>query len=1087
MNTPESEFDVGAWLDAQGLGVYREVFAANHIDRAILATLSVEDLRDLGVASFGHRRRLRDAIGKLTGNNAAVTPAVDVTATPAEAAAPHAERRQLTVMFCDLVGSTTFAANMDPEDWREHVTAYRSCLSGVVQRYKGFIAQLLGDGLLVYFGYPHAQETDAERAVRAGLAMVREVAALPPVAAQTRLQVRIGIASGLVVVGDPAEAGLTRDIGVIGETPNLAARLQSLAEPGSVVISSGTHRLLGDTFSYTDLGEQMLKGFAMPVHILRVDGERAVSSRFAALHAIRDELPLMDREGEVTRLLDRLAIASSGQGQVVVVTGEAGIGKSRLVDELHGRLDPANRRRLILQCLPDLAQTPLHPFISQLEYVSGMRAGDTLEARRRKLQEWLVKLDGYTEEWLPITARLLRLEETGDDPLKRFSPADVRVRTMRALNAIVEALTSRYAFVVIEDIQWADPSTLELLERIVHGLPSEPSLLIVTQRGKELHPWCGASHVTLMHLERLQPRESRRLAQSAAGTQPISEAQLSAIVERSDGVPVYVIELTRALTTAGVAAADGKGSERNAADALAVPHALSEVLLARLDDLNHGREIAQVAAVIGREFLLDLLTAIAERAPDEVRVAVEQLIAAGILTRRHNVFGRAASFSQTLVRDAAYQLLLKRERMAMHRRVADTIAAEFPEMAQAMPQRLAHHYQHAGDAAAALDWWERAGDDAAKRSANQEALAYYDSALDCCARLDAGRARDEREMELRLHRVGPMIAVRGYGSGEVLREVDLAFDLCAQLQAKHRIVPALAAKWLAHLGGADMQATYALAVKISEAALDGSEVDRLLACRFLGSSLMFRGEFDGALAQLNRFQSSYDAEQHDAELAKVGATSHPATVKLCLAEIHAIKGENDRAGAWQRAALEAAEATGHIQTQCQTLAFAGGFLAALMHDAQALRAHGGKLKRLATRYDMPLWRPLADLLAGLADIRIGAAESGFALAREAIRKLIGSNTYLLSTWCIVYAEACEEAGFTGEGLEVLTAVEHRVAAGERWMAAEFLRLHARLSRRAGEPFEKVLAATREAVAVASSQGATLFLERSRADLAALAA
>jgi class 3 adenylate cyclase len=545
--------------------------------------------------------------GKLIGE--AITPAPP-TASPAPRA-DGAERRQVTVMFCDLVGSTALASRLDPEDMREVLGAFHKCVAETIGRYDGFVARYMGDGVLVYFGYPQAHEDDAERAVRAGLAQIEAVRHLKT---PEPLQIRIGVGTGLVVVGDLPGAGEAQERGIVGETPNLAARLQALAKPNTIVIGPRTRRLLGNLFEYRDLGAVELKGFAEPVQVYQVLRPSPVASRFEALHPA-ELTPLVGREEEIELLLRRWQRAKTGDGQVVLLSGEAGIGKSRITTALEEKLQTEPHTRLRYFCSPYHMESVLHPTISQLEHAAGFKREDSSAAKFDKLAALLVRT-AATQEEVALLAELLSLPVANTaTALHHLSPQQKKERTFSTLAGQLEILARQAPVVMLfEDAHWADPSSRELLDRIVERVARLPAVLVITFRPEYQPPWTGAPHVTLLTLNRLGRREGAALVESITGNDALPAAIVSEIVERTDGVPLFVEELTKAVLEAGA-------DEANAARmlsavpglSLAVPATLHASLLARLDRLGAAaKQVAQIGAAIGREFSYELLAAVAQ-------------------------------------------------------------------------------------------------------------------------------------------------------------------------------------------------------------------------------------------------------------------------------------------------------------------------------------------------------------------------------------------------------------------------------------------------------------------------------------------
>ena len=759
---------IADWLNKLGMSEYTQRFAENDIDSTILCDLTDQDLEKIGVASLGHRRKLLHAIADLKDAKKS-EPGVAVAA--AAPAAPHpqdaAERRQVTVMFSDLVGSTALSARMDPEDLREVISAYQKCVAEAVKRFGGFVAKYMGDGVLVYFGYPQAHEHDAERAVRAGLELIAAVAELKT---PTPLQTRVGIATGLVVVGDLIGSGEAQERGIVGETPNLAARLQGIAEPNMVVIAEGTRRLLGNLFELQDLGAKDLKGIAGPVRAWAALRASSAEGRFEAMHAT-GLTALVGREEELELLLRRWSKAKTGEGQVVLLSGEAGIGKSRLTAALLERLASEPHTRLRYFCSPQHTDSAFYPIIGQIERAAGLAHEDTPQARLDKLDAMLVQTSTSKQD-AALFAEMLSLPNDGRFPALDLAPEQRRQKTLEALTSQLAELARRQPVLMIfEDAHWTDPTSLEAFGRTVDRIKALPVLLIVTFRPDFNAPWAGQSHVTSLALNRLGEREAAAIIAQLVGNKELPADVSAEIVERTDGIPLFVEEMTKA-----VLEAESEGEARRTvaavpSPALAVPASLHASLMARLDRLGPAKEVAQIGSAIGREFSHALLAAVVRKPEAELGSALERLIAAGLLFRQGVPPHASYLFKHALVQDAAHGTLLRKPRHALHARIAETLESQFAEIAETQPELLAHHCAEAGLNEKAVGYLLKAGQQAYVRSAMTEAVAQFQKGLDLLPSLPDDRGRQQHEIDLQIgigHGVASQQRVFGANCGRGL-------------------------------------------------------------------------------------------------------------------------------------------------------------------------------------------------------------------------------------------------------------------------------------------------------------------------------
>ena len=684
--------DVVVWLRGLGLGKYEAIFRENEIDEAVLPSLTHENLKELGVTALGHRLKLLDAIAALRTETTAKAPPSEAALTAHKPAHDTAERRQVTVMFSDLVGSTALSARMDPEDLREVISAYQKCVAETVGRFGGYVAKYMGDGVLVYFGYPQAHEDDAERAVRAGLELIAAVSALK---APVSLQTRVGIATGLVVVGDLIGSGEAQERGIIGETPNLAGRLQGIAEPNMVVIAEGTRKLLGNLFELKDLGPSDLRGIAGPVRAFAALRPGAIESRFEALHG-SGLTALVGREEELELLLRRWSRAKTGEGQVVLLSGEAGIGKSRLTAALMEGIANEPHTHLRYFCSPQHTDSALYPIIGQMERAAGFVFDDAPEAKLGKLDAVLAQTSTSKQD-AALLANMLSLPNDGRYPALDLAPEQRRQRTLQALVSQMEALAGQSPVLMIfEDAHWSDPTSLEVIGRIVDQIATLRVLLLVTFRPEFTTPWIGQPRVTAVTLSRLPKRCIDAMIDGVIGNKLLPASIRQDIIKRTDGIPLFIEEMTKAVLEADSEDAALRTAAAIPPPILAVPASLQASLMARLDRLGPAKEIAQTAAAIGREFSHALLAAVVRKPEAELQAALNRLAAAGLLFRQGIPPHTTYLFKHALVQDAAYGTLLRESRRSLHRRITAALESQFPEIVESQPELLARHAPRRG-------------------------------------------------------------------------------------------------------------------------------------------------------------------------------------------------------------------------------------------------------------------------------------------------------------------------------------------------------------------------------------------------------
>lgn len=831
--------DIADWLRGLGLQSYEQAFRSHAVDMDVVPLLTADDLKEIGVTAVGHRRRILDAIKLLQRG-------------PGEhVARGSAERRQLTLAFVDLVGSTELSARLDPEELGETLQSFRDLVAGEIVRFEGHVAKFLGDGVLAYFGWPRASEDAAERAIRAGLAITKALADMAGRSGEF-LSARVGIATGLVVVGDLIGAGPTREE-VAGDTPNLAARLQQVAQPNGVVIGESTRRLVGSLFELAGPDIHRLKGFAEPVTAWRVVGEGGADNRFEALHGLQ-LTPLVGRSEELEAILSGWGRAKQGEGQVALICGEAGIGKSRLVHALREALKDEPILWIGYDCSPQHSSSALHPFIAQIERAAQFAPGDTRERRLKLLDSYLREGVGdVSSDEVALFADLLGLSNGASDP--DLSPEQRKARVFQSFLGRLEGMAKRGSLlIVLEDAHWLDPTSGELFAQMVQRLRFLPGFLAVTSRPEFSPDWSGLPHVTSVRLERLPPLQAKSLIERVAKGKTVPPAVLDRLLERTEGVPLFAEELTRAVLETGLLRDCGdRYMLSGPLPSLAIPATLQDSLMARLDRLAPVKEIAQIGACIGREFGHQLLAAVAPLPERDLTAALDRLANAGIIFRRGAASAATYVFKHALVRDAAYESLLKRRRQELHEQIATALLEQFPQLIEAQPELVARHLGEAGLREKAVPYWLQAGRRAAARSANVEAIAHLNAGMDSLQALPPGEPRSRLELSLQLALGGPLLAIRGFASNEVEAAYQRASELSRELRSAGELFVALRGLGFVYHVRANLREATALADETVALAEQSGEPGLLTEGYHLAGALTFHlGRFQTARRWLDR-------------------------------------------------------------------------------------------------------------------------------------------------------------------------------------------------------------------------------------------
>jgi class 3 adenylate cyclase/tetratricopeptide (TPR) repeat protein/sulfur carrier protein ThiS len=1070
---------IAEWLASLGLSEYAQRFAENYVDASVLPDLTDQDLADLGVP-LGHRRKILRAIAELDG------------AAPAEVATEpvlrdEAERRHLTVMFCELAGSAALSARLDPEEMWRVIGSYHACIGEVVDRHHGMIARYMDDGVLAYFGYPRAQEDDAEQAVRAALALVDAVANLET-NVDAALQVRIGIATGTVVVSELLVDETPAEQAVVGETPNLAARLQTLAEAGTVLICPQTHRLTGGHFDYRDLGALALKGWAEPVQVWQVLGPSGVESRFEAMHKTKLQ-PLFGREEEIELLLRRWRHATQGEGRVVLLTGEPGIGKSHIALALGERLQGEPHIALRYFCSAHHTNSALFPFIGQIERAGGFERSDSVTEKLSKLDA-LVAQSTIDPERVAVLANLLALPASDHFRLQELSPQKRKEKTFAALLAQLDGLAARRpVFMIFEDIHWIDPTSLELLAATVEHVPQLRVLLLITTRSEFTPPWPSYPHTTTIPLTRLDRRAGAALVERVTSGKKLPKEVTDEILARTDGVPLFIEELTKTVLESGLLQErDGQYVLERPLPPLAIPTTLHASLMARLDRLAPVREVAQIGAVAGREFHYELLHAVARMPREKLEEALGQLVRSELIFRRGESPHAVYTFKHTLVRDAAYASLLKSRRAHLHAAIANALEQQFPDIAQTQPETLAHHLTEAGLIEKAIGYWLPAGKNAAQRSANLEAIAHLQRGIELTGRLplDAGRDRSELDFQLVL---GPcLIATHGPAASTAVATFTRARELCERLGEPPEYLQVMF--WLATVNvvrGELPQALEAVDGMPSAAETRGNRGALLNVIRGRAMILMFMGRIVEAREQLERAVEMFGTSEEADRLAARAAGQDAGVAMLVLkAWVFWLLGQVDEAVAYMAAALERADAVQHAHTYAYAWYYAS-VLHALRGEPAIAQGYAERCLAISEQHGFRQWLGLAHAIRGICAAVLNASAGRLDEVTTALDQYQRAGYQLGVTAQFVLL--CPALLLRNEPEAALELIDHGLSIvsrnSERFFEAELYRLKARALLVRGAPNAEVESLLDQALQTARSQQARSLELRAATDLAML--
>ena len=1014
---------IADFLKSIGMAEYAAGLSDSDMDVFALRRLNEHDLERLGIPPADRNRLLR-AIAGLSPDPA---PAASAEKSPDGGV----ERRHVTILFADLVGSTEISTRLDPEALHEIMSRYQKKCARAIEQH-GMVARYLGDGVLAYFGYPIADEHDAEHAVDAGLTLVEFVGQVHDDKGRP-LQARVGIASGLVLIGDLHAAGAPHDHDVVGETPNLAARLQANAEPNAVIISGETRRLVGELFECAAVAAQPLKGFATPMESWRVVKRSEIVDRFRALRSA--DTRLVGREQETDLMVGGWDSAKAGNGRVLLITGEPGIGKSRLVESLLSRLEGKQHLRVRYFCAPDRKDSPFYPVIAQLERAAGITRESTADQKLEKLEAMLGQATADLGETVPLIAELLSIPTEGRYPPLELTPQKRREKTLRTLLAQLEGLAHQTILCVVEDVHWIDATSLEYLSMVVDRAPKLPLLLLVTFRPEFAPPWVNQPHVTQINLDRLPRERSAELIADLTRGKALPGATVTQIIERTDGIPLFIEELTKVLIERG-----GANLARE------IPATLRDMLTARLDRMGGAKEVAQIASVIGNEFSARLLSDVAPITEERLNVELKKLVDAELLFEHGDSVSTNFRFKHALIQDAAYQSLVRGRRQDYHRKIAETLRERYSDVVERQPEILAHHYAGADLREAAVPYLKAAAEKSMRRSANPEAIAHLTKAQELLEALPEGPERLQQELALQLALGTPLIATKGFASPEVGKVYARAREICELAGQAPQLFPVRWGLWVFYTARAEHRTAHQLAEQCRAMGNAANDPDLLmLAHHAAGVTLSALGQHSAALRELRKAIAIHDPDRHASTAFAYGQDFGVAC--RCQAAFSLwFLGYPDQASRLNEEAVALAERLNHPYSQAAALNYSA-WVDQLRGDSAAAQKHAENAIAISMKHDFVFWLLTGMILRGWALAASDLVEEGMAQMLQALAGYEQTGAGILRPYYLaLLADVYRAAGKPAEALQRLKEAEAAVQANdERWWEAELYRLKGELT------------------------------------------
>ena len=1077
--------NIATALQALGLEQYVEAFRAADVDLDVLRLLTEDDLREIGL-SLGHRRKLLAAIaeGRLAPPPAPMA-VTDQLRPPKPGHTGEQERRQVTVMLCDLVGSTELTQRLDPEEMGRIIRQFQDSTAGAISRFDGFVDRFMGDAVLAFFGYPRAHEDAAERAVRAALAIVDGIGAIAGPDGQA-MSVRIAISSGAAFFGEIVEHGGAREPIVTGEVVNLAARMQQIAPVNGIVIAPQTRRMLRELFELADLGLHDFKGIGRPILVWRVVGERLAGTRFEAVHG-RTLAPMVGRDAEIAMLKDRWQSARAGEGQAVLLSGEAGMGKSRIAQMLRDHVADETHVSIRYQCSPFHRNSALYPAIAQLRHATRINPNAPPEARLQKL-EALVGLD--TPGAAEAVALLAELLSIPADP--RYKPPDLppdqrKRRTLDVLLGQLLALArNQPVLLLVEDAHWVDPTTQELLSQTIVNIQNAALLMLVTYRPEFEPGWANLSHVTTLALSGLPRRQAMAIVTYLTGGKPLPPELLDQILAKTDGIPLFVEELAKAILELGVLRDAGDRYELiSPLPTLAIPDTLQDSLLARLDSHPTTKELAQIGSVIGREFAFSHLSALATLKGEPLNAAIRELLRADLVHQRGPAHRATYVFKHALIQDAAYSTLVMARRQQLHGQCATILVELSPDLAELQPELLAHHYTQAGKAEEAIGHWLKAGRRAIERSANSEAIAHLRQGIALVPGIYNPDLRSRLELRLQVELGVPLIATDGYAAPATLAAWERA-GVLAEQRGEHRLlIRSLYGLWAGRTSMGETRTALGLASRILQLGLQlGDDGITLVGHRAHALNVFLMGDLAAARAELEGVLAAYNPERHAELRFEFGQDMRVAATAI-LSTILSVQGYQNQALRMSAENVECAAALAHTNSLAYALSFGACMVAMVCGDAATTLQFAERLIALATRNHLFLWTAYGEAFKGWALAQQGDADEAVRLLGGALQGVARAGAALSEPLIVGVMGAALSCA--GQHEDALASMSAAVAAAERreelWCLPELLRLKAQVvSRLGGDEAPHLL---ESALGFSGKRGMHSWTLRVACDLAAL--